>query len=176
MGAFVSDSLLIPPDADLDPRAITQKSGSNFLLGFVCLDKARRQAMMVIYAFCRVVDDAVDDAPDVATGRARLAFWQQELSRCDDGAPQTPVGQALAQAVRDFSIPTGALEDLIEDLPDTAQVARQGWRDREIWVEVSAGWHCLLASFGSDRAWRRTVCLPARPGLAVHQRIARPAR
>jgi phytoene synthase len=113
MGALVSDSPLTPPDADLDPGAITQRSGSNFLAGFVCLDKARRDAMTVIYAFCRVVDDAVDDAPDVATGRGRLAFWQQELSRCDGGAPQTPVGQALAQAVRDFSIPIGPLEDLI---------------------------------------------------------------
>lgn len=113
MGAIVSESPLTPPDADLDPHTITQKSGSNFLAGFVCLDKARREAMTVIYAFCRVVDDAVDDAPDVATGTSRLAFWRRELSRCDGGEPQTPVGLALAKAVRDFSIPIGALEDLI---------------------------------------------------------------
>ncbi|MCK5943373.1 MAG: squalene/phytoene synthase family protein, partial [Planctomycetes bacterium] len=55
-----------PPDADLDPEAITARSGSNFLAGFVCLDRERRAAMTVVYAFCRVVDDAVDDAPDVA--------------------------------------------------------------------------------------------------------------
>ena len=113
MGPFVSDSPLTPPDADLSPHEITQKSGSNFLAGFVCLDRARRAAMTVIYAFCRVVDDAVDDAPDVATGRGRLAFWQQELGRCDVAEPRTPVGQALAQAIRDFSIPIEALEDLI---------------------------------------------------------------
>jgi len=105
--------VLLPPDADLDPHAITQKSGSNFLVGFVCLEERRRDAMTVIYAFCRVVDDAVDDAPDVETGRGRLAFWSRELARCESGEPETPVGKALAAAIREFSIPIGALEDLI---------------------------------------------------------------
>lgn len=104
---------LTPPDAHLDPQAITAQSGSNFLAGFVCLDARRREGMTVVYAFCRVVDDAVDDAPDRETGRGRLEFWRQELLRCDDGQPQTPVGLALQAAVQRFSIPIGALEDLI---------------------------------------------------------------
>jgi len=109
----VSDAPLTPPDAHLDPETITTQSGSNFLAGFVCLDARRRRAMTVVYAFCRVVDDAVDDAPDVATARGRLAFWQQELQRCDDGQPETPVGKALQLVVNDFSVPIRALEDLI---------------------------------------------------------------
>lgn len=104
---------LVPPDAELDPHEITQRSGSNFLAGFVCLDQKRRDAMTVIYAFCRVVDDAVDDAPDIETGRGRLEFWKRELSRCADGAPETPVGKAVAATIREFAVPIGALEDLI---------------------------------------------------------------
>lgn len=104
---------LTPPDAHLDPAGITARSGSNFLAGFICLDPRRRQGMTVVYAFCRVVDDAVDDAPDVATARGRLAFWRQELQRCSEGQPTTPVGQALQAAVKEFGIPIAALEDLI---------------------------------------------------------------
>lgn len=109
----MSELTLRPADAELSPEEITRKSGSNFLAGFMCLDKARRDAMTIIYAFCRVVDDAVDDAPDLDVGRRQLAFWQHELQSCKAGEPETPVGQALAQAVRDFGIPISALEDLV---------------------------------------------------------------
>ncbi|MGK0202974.1 MAG: phytoene synthase [Planctomycetota bacterium] len=109
----MSDATMTPPDAHKDPLEITKQSGSNFLAGFVCLDARRRHGMTVVYAFCRVVDDAVDDAPDVATARGQLAFWKRELDACDDGQPKTPVGVALKLVVEDFSIPIGALEDLI---------------------------------------------------------------
>ena len=105
---------MIPPDAQQDPLQITKQSGSNFLAGFLCLDARRRHGMTVVYAFCRVVDDAVDDAPDVVTARGRLAFWKRELDACDGGQPETPVGIALKAVVEEFSIPLGALEDLID--------------------------------------------------------------
>ena len=37
--------------------AITRKSGSNLALAFVALDREKREAMSVLYAFCRVVDE-----------------------------------------------------------------------------------------------------------------------
>lgn len=113
MEAAVTQTILTPPDAQLDPFEITKRSGSNFLAGFVCLDAPRRRGMTVVYAFCRVVDDAVDDAPDFDTAQGRLAYWRAELAACDGGAPESPVGQALQSVVREFSIPTAALEDLI---------------------------------------------------------------
>ena len=67
-----------PPDAGLDPQGITTRSGSNFLAGFLCLDEARREAMTAIYAFCRVVDDAVDESPDGAKlvdGTGGICRW-----------------------------------------------------------------------------------------------------
>ncbi|MFT4844434.1 MAG: phytoene synthase [Planctomycetota bacterium] len=109
----MNEATMTPPDAQQDPLEITKQSGSNFLAGFVCLDARRRHGMTVVYAFCRVVDDAVDEAPDVETARGRLAFWRRELGACDGGQPATPVGVALKAAVEEFSIPIGALEDLI---------------------------------------------------------------
>lgn len=102
-----------PPDAELSPQEITSRSGSNFLAGFVCLDVPRREAMTVVYAFCRVVDDAVDDAPDPETARGRLAFWREELRALQAGEAKTPVGVAVRKGIDDFAIPAERLEDLV---------------------------------------------------------------
>lgn len=104
---------LRPPDADLDPHGITARSGSNFLAGFVCLDKERREAMTVVYAFCRVVDDAVDDAPDLETGRTWLRFWSDELEAAAEGRATVPVGVALQASMQRFGIPVQALRELV---------------------------------------------------------------
>ena len=109
-----SESPAEPPTAALDPAVITGSSGSTFLSGFTCLDTARREAMTVIYAFCRVVDDAVDDAPDRATATAWLGFWRCELDAVENGEPRTPVGRALQRAMRTFGIPALRLQELID--------------------------------------------------------------
>ena len=105
-----------PPGAGATPAAITQRSGSNFLTGFVCLDPARRSGMTAIYAFCRVADDAVDEAPDAATGERQLAFWRAELAAATRGAATTPVGQAVQAAMQRFAVPVEPLQDLLDGL------------------------------------------------------------
>ena len=102
----------LPPDADVEPAVITSRSGSNLIAGFACLDAERRDAMVAIYAFCRVVDDAVDDAPDADVGRKRLAFWRDELAATEGGAPRSPVGRALQQARQRFDVPQEPLQEL----------------------------------------------------------------
>lgn len=104
----------LPPDAGAEPAAITARSGSNLVAGFACLDAERREAMVAIYAFCRVVDDAVDDAPDVDTARERLAFWRAELEATDGGSPRSPVGRALQRAMARFSVPKAPLLELVD--------------------------------------------------------------
>lgn len=105
---------LRPPSADLDPADVTARSGSNFLAGFACMDAARRAGMTAIYAFCRVADDAVDDAPDAATGAGRLAFWRDELRAAAAGRAGTPVGRALQATMQRFGMPPGPLDDLLD--------------------------------------------------------------
>ncbi len=103
-----------PPAAALEPREITARSGSNFLAGFRCLDAARRDGMTAIYAFCRVADDAVDEAPDVATGRAHLQFWRAELAAAASGNATTPVGNAVQTAMQRFGVQRRRLDDLLD--------------------------------------------------------------
>jgi phytoene synthase len=140
-------AVLRPPSADLDPTDVTKRSGSNFLAGFACMDAERRAGMTAIYAFCRVADDAVDDAPDPTTGAGRLAFWRAELHAAAAGSAQTPVGRALQAAMARFAMPPGPLDDLLDGVAtdlaprpfaDDAELARYCYR-----VASAVGLACL---------------------------------
>jgi phytoene synthase len=84
--------------------AVARRSRSSFLVSFSALPPERRRALIAIYAFCRVVDDAVDRDGDVADRRARLQFWCDELDRAYRGEPQTEIGSELRDAVRRFDV------------------------------------------------------------------------
>src|SRR3989442_2735793 len=85
-----------PDDAIAYCRGLVRKSRSNFSYAFLFLPPAQKEALEAVYAFCRVVDDAVDQAGDAAA----LAIWRAELGRAFDGQPLTPVGKQLAAAAR----------------------------------------------------------------------------
>lgn len=104
----------LPPGAELSPARIASGSGSNFLSGFVCLAPERREGMTAIYAFCRVADDAVDEAPDQATGERHLGFWRDELAAAAKGAANTPVGRAVQTTMQRFGVPAAPLADLLD--------------------------------------------------------------
>ena len=53
-------------DAQAYCTTLTKKSGSNFYYSFLFLPKARRDAMYTVYAFCKEVDNAVDEPPPEA--------------------------------------------------------------------------------------------------------------
>ncbi|MEZ6037987.1 MAG: squalene/phytoene synthase family protein [Planctomycetota bacterium] len=143
----------MPPGAELAPESITARSKSSFLAGFAFMGEERRAAMVVIYAFCRVVDDAVDEAPDVATGRTRLQFWRGELEAVYGGTPATPVGRALQQAARRFGIPRAPLSDLLDgcatDLEPGGIVDERALLEYCYRVASAVGLACLPV-FGAD--------------------------
>ena len=92
---------------------LTRKSRSNFFYAFLCLPRAQREAIYACYAFCRIVDDAVDLGQDRAAQRAELQRWRDEIARVYEGRPEHPAGQRLQVAVRQFPIPRVALEEII---------------------------------------------------------------
>ena len=92
---------------------LTRKSRSNFFYAFLCLPRAQREAIYACYAFCRIVDDAVDLGRDRAAQRAELQRWRDEIARVYEGRPEHPAGQRLQVAVRQFPIPRVALEEII---------------------------------------------------------------
>ncbi len=90
-----------------------KKSKSNFYYGFSFLPSAQRNAIMVIYAFCRVIDDIVDNCNDKLIAQQRLQWWKKELQRAFSDNPISPIGLALKQTAQEFSLSKNMFEEII---------------------------------------------------------------
>ena len=91
-------------------------SGSSFYYAFLFLPPARRRAITALYAFCREVDDAVDEATDAQLAHAKLAWWRQEIAGLFAGNPQHPVTRALQPALAPFGITAERLNEIIDGM------------------------------------------------------------
>ncbi len=89
-------------------------SGSSFYYAFLFLPKPRRAAITAFYAFCREVDDVVDEVHDPGVAATKLAWWRSEVAQAFDGRPQHPVMQALMPHVREFGIEARQLHEIID--------------------------------------------------------------
>lgn len=92
---------------------ITKKSGSNFYYSFLFLPKVQRRAIYTVYAFCRLVDDAVDSRPSHSEATEELSKWRKELDRCYHGQPSHPLSRELLPIVRQFEIPQDYFQELL---------------------------------------------------------------
>jgi phytoene synthase len=86
------------------------KSGSSFYYAFLFLPPPRRAAITAFYAFCREVDDVVDEVSDPAVAATKLAWWRKEAASAFAGQPSHPVMKALMPHAAAFDI---RLEHLI---------------------------------------------------------------
>jgi len=93
---------------------VTKRSGSNFYYSFLFLPRPRREAMYTVYAFCREVDSAVDDAPTGSDPKEQLRRWRAELGAAYQGTPTEPVTVSLAEHARRLEIPRDYFEELIK--------------------------------------------------------------
>ena len=89
-------------------------SGSSFYYAFLFLPPHRRAAITAFYAFCREIDDVVDEVPDPGVAATKLAWWQTEVKRAYEGSAQHPVMQALMPCAHEFGIQAGHLLSVIE--------------------------------------------------------------
>ena len=74
----------------------TAQSGSSFYYAFLFLPPPRRAAITAFYAFCREVDDIVDEVADAGVAATKLAWWRKEVATAFQGQPSHPVTKALA--------------------------------------------------------------------------------
>jgi phytoene synthase len=91
----------------------TAASGSSFYYSLLFLPPEQRRAITALYAFCREVDDIVDEVTDPAVARAKLLWWHEEVERMIAGTAQHPVGRALAPALKRYALPREALEEIL---------------------------------------------------------------
>jgi len=101
-------------DAQAYCTALTKKSGSNFYYSFLFLSRKRRAAMYTVYAFCKEVDNAVDEPPAGNNPQEELHRWRTELAAAYHGTPTFPVTISLANHVRQLAIPQAYFDELIK--------------------------------------------------------------
>lgn len=92
------------------------QSGSSFYYSFMFLPPERRQAITALYAFCREVDDVVDECHDLSLAQTKLEWWRQEVARVYAGNPTHPVGQALKEVIARFNLPQEQLLEIIDGM------------------------------------------------------------
>ncbi len=80
------------------------QSGSSFYYAFLFLPKRKRAAITAFYAFCREVDDTVDDTLDAGIAATKLAWWRAEVSEAFAGKPHHPVMLALVLAISELGL------------------------------------------------------------------------
>ncbi len=102
------------PDRYCEEKAA--QSGSSFYYSFLFLPRERRQAITALYAFCREVDDAVDECSDAGVARLKLAWWRSEVDALFQGRPTHPVTRALAASLGRFALPQEQLDEIIDGM------------------------------------------------------------
>jgi 15-cis-phytoene synthase len=91
-------------------------SGSSFYYSFLFLPPPRRRAITALYAFCREVDDVVDEISDPDVAHAKLAWWRREVALIFAGQPSHPVALALHGIVREFGLPQAHFQTVIDGM------------------------------------------------------------
>ena len=89
-------------------------SGSSFYYAFLFLPKPRRAAITAFYAFCREVDDVVDEVTDPGVAATKLAWWRTEVAQSFAGTPRHPVMQALMPHTAAYGIEARQLHEVID--------------------------------------------------------------
>jgi len=133
-------------------------SGSSFYYAFHFLPPPRRRAITALYAFCREVDDVVDEVHDEDVAQAKLAWWRQEIARTFGGSPQHPVAQALVSIVREFPMPEEHFQTIIDGMAmDLVHTRYLDFAELELYCHRVAGVVGLLSAeiFGYTNASTR---------------------
>ncbi len=92
------------------------KSGSSFYYSFMFLPAQKRAAITALYAFCREVDDIVDECTDTSIAATKLAWWRTEIARMEAGTATHPVAKALAPFQQSMSITAPRLNEIIDGM------------------------------------------------------------
>jgi len=148
-------------DPDAVIGAAVARSGTSFYWAMRLLPPPRRAAMFAVYAFCRAVDDVVDEPGTPAAKVAGLAEWRLEVDRIFAGRATTDIGRALTLAVgrydmarEDFlAVIDGMAMDMGEPLRRPTLAELELYCDR---VAVAVG-RLSVCAFGTPAAQGRRL-------------------
>jgi squalene synthase HpnC len=105
-------------------RHLAESHYENFHVASWFLPAALRPHFHALYAYCRIADDLGDEVGDPALSLALLALWGRELDACYAGQARHPVFVALAETIRERSIPREPFADLLTAFRQDQTVTR----------------------------------------------------
>lgn len=153
------------PEAYCQEKAAS--SGSSFYYSFLFLPPEKRRAITALYAFCREVDDVVDEQLEEQVARIKLQWWREEIGRLFEGHPQHPVTRALASAIQAFDLPQEHFLEVIDGMEmDLDYSSYQSFRDLSLYCHRVASIVGIMAAeiFGYED--RRTLKYAHHLGMA----------
>ena len=130
-------------------------SGSSFYYSFLFLPPDRRRAITALYAFCREVDDVVDECADPQIAGTKLGWWRSEIANLRAGNPQHPVMRALQPHIETYQITPERLNEIVDGMAmDLTQSRYLDFIGLERYCYLVAGVVGLLAAgiFGYSNA------------------------
>jgi phytoene synthase len=155
----------VTPDEYCQRKAAA--SGSSFYYSFLFLPPERRRAITALYAFCREVDDVVDEGGEPQVAAAKLAWWRIEVANLFAGRPQHPVARALLPFVEKFSLEKDKLSEIIDGMEmDLRQSRYLDWPALETYCHRVAGVVGLLAAGIFGFREERTLDYARKLGIA----------
>lgn len=92
------------------------KSGSSFYYSFMFLPKQKREAITALYAFCREVDDIVDECAELKVAQVKLAWWKDEIRNLYLNKPIHPVTKALEPVIKQFQLDEEHFHEIIDGM------------------------------------------------------------
>jgi phytoene synthase len=130
------------------------QSGSSFYYSFLFLPPERRRAITALYAFCREVDDTVDECTDPHIARTKLIWWRKEIGAMQAGNPTHPVTKALLPHLQAYAIQEKYLLAIVDgmemDLDQTRYLDFPGLQ-RYCWHVASVVGILSASIFGSTK-------------------------
>ena len=123
------------------------KSGSSFYYSFRFLPHRQRLAITALYAFCREVDDIVDECEDPGVARVKLNWWRDELNNLFAGNPRHPVSQALSDALEHYALPQEHFLEIVDGMEmDLDQFSYSSFKDLSLYCYRVASVVGLMAA------------------------------
>lgn len=119
------------------------KSGSSFYYSFLFLSPEKYQAIIPIYAFCRKVDDIVDDCKTPEITEQQLAWWHTEIQALFSGKPTHPITQALLPHIKPYQLHQHLFEEILNGM--FMDLKYQGY---ETFDDLKVYCHCVASAVG----------------------------